>query len=154
MSWDADLMEPCEPYAIHDPGWPIETISEIAIGDWNYTHNCNGMANAAAIDAGHRQMMRERNIARWRAHDRADVADRYEADPEYRGSWWGALDGMSGPEGASFLNDIILRMEKDPERFRAMNPENGWGDFDSFLEVLQEMRAAVPERICTWRTSG
>lgn len=39
-------------------------------------------------------------------------------------------------------------------RFRAMNPENGWGDYDSFRDVLVEMCRAVPEWPTTWGVWG
>lgn len=138
MSWDASL---------------IDDRGHVEL-DVNYTHNCNGMANVAAIEAGHRQMMRDRGLAHWRAAGRDDIADRNEADPDYYDSWWSVLDGMTGPEGAAFLHDIISGMEADPERFVAMNPRNGWGDFDSFLDLLRRMRDAVPEWPTAWHTNG
>jgi hypothetical protein len=114
MSWDADL---------YDDRGHLE-------GDWGYTHNTNGMANAV-LDEGHEQF-------KDKAHK----------------SWWQQLDGLSGPEGAALLNRIITGLEADPDRFRAMNPPNGWGDYDTFLKVLREMRDAVPEWPTQWSASG
>lgn len=68
--------------------------------------------------------------------------------------WWAQLSGLSGPEGAAFLHGIIKGLEADPERFRAMNPPNGWGDYDSLVAVLTAMRNAVPEWPTTWHASG
>ncbi len=33
----------------------------------------------------------------------------------------------------------IARMESEPDYFRLFNPENGWGDYDGFLEVLRHL---------------
>lgn len=117
-------------------------------GDWNYTHNCNRMATSLLTDE------ELEAAARRQWADRPDVIARIDADPSSWGSWWYCLDGMSGPEGAALLDRIIRGLEADPERFRAMNPENGWGDYDSFLKVLTEMRNAVPEWPTTWSVNG
>ncbi len=71
-----------------------------------------------------------------------------------RGAWWDLLHGRTGPEGAQLLDRIIKGLAADPERFRAMNPENGWGDYDSLLARLTEMRDAVPEWPTTWSVNG
>lgn len=68
--------------------------------------------------------------------------------------WWARLSGMSGPEGAAFLDRIIRGLEADPELFRGMNPRNGWGDYDSLVAMLTTMRNAVPEWPTTWHASG
>lgn len=112
MSWDAWLTD--------DRGH--------SDGDWDYTHNCNGMANAVLDDL---------------------------LPEEHRDeSWWRHLHGMDGPAGAAFLDQIIRGLEADPDRFRAMNPTNGWGDYDSFVKRLTEMRDAVPEWPTTWSVHG
>ena len=67
---------------------------------------------------------------------------------------WSQLDGLPGPEGAALLDVIVKGLELEPARFRAMNPENGWGDYDSFVARLREMRAAVPEWPCKWKVWG
>ena len=111
MSWDATLV--CR-HCHH------------AIGDWNYTHSCNAMADLAL-------------------------------DPAYapQAVWWRQLDGMDGPSSASFLDQILDAFNADPIRFRALNPDNGWGDFDSFRKVIGEMRAAIPDGCrVKWEVSG
>ena len=108
-------------------------------GYWNYTHNCNGMANAV-LDPDYQQRSTAEEVFRFK--DKTHV------------SWWKRLDGLSGPEGAALLDRIIRSLEADPERFRAMNPENGWGDYDSFVKLLTEMRDAVPEWPTTWSVNG
>lgn len=108
-------------------GWSAHLIDDRGHeeGEWSYTSNTHRMAHEAIAD-------HPTPVAR----------------PH---SWSKELDGMTGPEGAAFLNRIITCLEADPERFRAMNPESGWGDYDSFVEVLIAMRNAVPEWPTTWR---
>ena len=36
----------------------------------------------------------------------------------------------------------IALLESDPERFKALNPENGWGDYDGFVKWLKQYLAA------------
>lgn len=42
----------------------------------------------------------------------------------------------------ALLDDMIGAMEDDPDTYRKMNPANGWGDFDSQLQWLKDMRDA------------
>ena len=135
MSWDAWLTD--------DRGH-----SE---GEWNYTHNCSGRVYVVLDEAGSKLPASTRPC-RWLDRTTGEWHDA----PNGHGmvSWWEHLDGMAGPEGGAFLDRIIRGLEADPERFRAMNPKNGWGDYDSFVKVLTEMRNAVPEWPSTWECSG
>lgn len=49
----------------------------------------------------------------------------------------------------------ISLMEKDPERFKKLNPKNGWGSYDSFLMVaknyLEACRIHPEARIAAYR---
>jgi hypothetical protein len=105
----------------------LETAGECrVIRDWNYTHNTNGMI-AAAYEA-----------VTGEATERCDGP----LGPVIGAAWWRRLDGLSGTDGAAYLAEIVKGLEADPERYRAMNPENKWGSYDSLLEVLREMRDA------------
>ncbi len=135
MSWDAYL---------YDDRGHLE-------GEWNCTHNINGMARLALERAGYELPDSTRacsaidpETGQWRDY------------PNGRGkvSWWDHLDGMSGTDGGAYLHTIIEQMEADPATFEAMNPENGWGSYAGFLEVLREMRAAVPEWPSRWEVNG
>jgi len=123
MSWDAYL---------EDDRGHIE-------GEWNYTHNCNSMANAV-LDVDYEQRSVPEEVFKFK--DKEHV------------SWYRKLDGLSGPEGAKFLDKIIKGLEAEPERFVAMNPPNGWGDYETFLGTLVSMRDCVPEWPTRWSTSG
>lgn len=106
-------------------------------GDWNYTHNTNRMI-AEALKA-------------------VDIATP-KCDGPLGGvigpAWWYELDGKSGPDGAAYLDKIIRALESDPGKYRQMNPENGWGDYDSLVKTLSDMRASVPEWPTTWSAHG
>jgi hypothetical protein len=109
---------------------------------WNYTHNTNGMIAAA--------------------YETVTGTETKPSDFPILGkiigpTWWLRLDGMSGAEGSEYLGQIIKGLEADPERFRAMNPENGWGSYDRLLEVLREMKSASNAACCDvrrWYASG
>lgn len=135
MSWDADLID--------DRGH--------SDGSWNYTHNTNGMVHAVLDDASV-ELPADTRPCRWLDRETGE----WHWAPEGHGTvrWWAHLDGMDGQTGAAFLAVIIAGLEADPERFRAMNPSNGWGDYDTLLEILRQMRAAVPEWPTTWSVSG
>ena len=100
--------------------------------EWNYTHNTNRMIAAALADLGEQ------------------VPDHFLVGP----TWWDRLNGMSGPDGAKYLHTIAESLGRDPDRFRAMNPENGWGNYDRLLRLLREMAASVPEWPCHWEACG
>jgi len=65
--------------------------------------------------------------------------------------------GRPVTEFAQPLADAIETMKADPERFRAMNPPNGWGDMDScvdnFLRPLLREAQIVNQsaRVCVSR---
>ena len=39
----------------------------------------------------------------------------------------------------------LLRAVTKPDEFRALNPENGWGDFEGFVEVLTRLAIACAD---------
>jgi hypothetical protein len=55
-----------------------------------------------------------------------------------------AYDKAHGPasELACKLGDAISNMEREPPRYRAMEPGNGWGTYEHCLEFLKKLRAA------------
>lgn len=135
MSWDAHLTD--------DRGHTE--------GDWNYTHNTSRMIYAVLEDAGI-VLPADTRPCQWLDREKGQ----WHYAPNGHGSvpWWDHLDGMSGPDGAAYLHLIIRGLEADPERFRAMNPPNGWGDYEGLLKILTEMRDRVPEWPTTWGASG
>jgi hypothetical protein len=49
------------------------------------------------------------------------------------------IEGLTGSEAGDQLIADIKIMESDPDKYRAMNPENGWGSYDTFLEWLVKL---------------
>jgi hypothetical protein len=124
--------------------WLTDDHGGCTQGEWNYTHNTNGMI-AAALEANTRlKVARQTGLLIGPGILGAAIGP----------TWWRLLDGKSGPEGAHLLFDIVAGLERDPDRFRDMNPPNGWGDYDSLLDVLRDMRDRVPEWPTTWSVHG
>lgn len=126
MSWDAELVCDCCGHAA---------------GEWNYTHNTNRMIADARESIGHA--------------DAHQIGSTHPIAVLIGPPWYHVLDGMSAPDGVRYLTEIIAALEADPSRYRAMNPENGWGDYDRLLGVLRDMRdRSTTEMKMTWRCSG
>lgn len=41
-----------------------------------------------------------------------------------------------------FLRVAIMKMERDPESFKRINPPNGWGSYDALLSKLRDIQKA------------
>lgn len=53
------------------------------------------------------------------------------------------------------LATVIDTMSGQRRRFEAMNPENGWGSYETLLPLLENMRSAAAEYpSATWRFHG
>lgn len=117
----------------------------------NYTHNTSCMIYAVLDDAG---VVLADSTRACRAYDRD--TKQWTSYPNGHGTvtWWDHLDGMTGPEGAQYLDTIVNGLRADPDRFRAMNPANGWGNYDDLVDVLSRMRDSVPEWPSEWSCSG
>lgn len=60
------------------------------------------------------------------------------------------LENLSGETCIPMLKDAVAQMTSDPARFRALNPPNGWGDYDGCLKCLTtllEYCARAPEGV-------
>lgn len=53
--------------------------------------------------------------------------------------WPYELNGMACRQFCSKLADALHEMRRTPDRYRAMDPENGWGDFDSLRTQLTKI---------------
>lgn len=103
--------------------------ADICGRSWNYTHNTNRMVNAAAKAAG------------------------YDLEGE---SWWRWLNGQTLASAQPFFVVVVDELEANPDTYRAMNPENGWGGYDTLCGVLREMRdvQVPPPPSTVWETWG
>lgn len=124
-------------------------------GSWSCTHNINGMIEDALTRAGRNP---EDTVQPWWAKIREaqiGAVQNPEDFPLGRHSWWKLLDGRTGVEGHVLLTAVIEQLKADPEHYRAMNPANGWGDYDGLLKTLCAMRDAVPmEEPSVWGVWG
>ena len=48
---------------------------------------------------------------------------------------WQELIKMSARKAGRHILEVLDSMAKDPEKYRTMNPKNGWGDYDSCLQT-------------------
>ena len=53
--------------------------------------------------------------------------------------WPYELGGMTSAEFCAKLNDTLHTLRANRAKYEAMNPENGWGSYDSLLPVLTEI---------------
>ncbi|PZG07179.1 hypothetical protein C1I95_31390 [Micromonospora craterilacus] len=52
------------------------------------------------------------------------------------------FEGKTAAECLPILVAAIRRMEDEPATYQAMNPPNGWGDYDSLLHALRQLADA------------
>lgn len=53
-----------------------------------------------------------------------------------------ALDGMLAANALPIIRAALARMAAEPDVFRALNPKNGWGDFEGAVEFLRWLQDA------------
>lgn len=51
------------------------------------------------------------------------------------------LDGKTGRECIPLLRAAVAKMETSPAKYREMNPDNGYGDYEGALRTLRELLA-------------
>lgn len=52
------------------------------------------------------------------------------------------------------LTDGLMRLRDDPVKFKALNPENGWGDYDGLVNFVQDyLQACISHPTATVRVS-
>lgn len=74
-----------------------------------------------------------------------DVGCTYNLSPMYQAAMGGdgireLLDGKTGAECLAVLEPAIAAMEGDPAKYKALNPSNGWGDYEGAVNVLRDLR--------------
>lgn len=69
----------------------------------------------------------------------------YNCSPMFRAALGGKglyeLAGKPGGLAAQMLGHAIGQMVHHREKYEAMNPENGWGDYSSAVKFLERLRA-------------
>ena len=54
--------------------------------------------------------------------------------------WPYEVEDLPAVELATKLDLAIANLEADPKKYRAMNPDNGWGSYDTLLPILRNVR--------------
>ena len=49
------------------------------------------------------------------------------------------IEGLRGEEALEPLRGGVKAMEDNPDEYKAMNPENGWGSYEGALDTLREL---------------
>lgn len=55
------------------------------------------------------------------------------------------LDGMAAHEIGNRAARGLLRAVTRPELFKALEPDNGWGDYDGFVKMLTRLAVSCAE---------
>lgn len=55
-----------------------------------------------------------------------------------KGIW--KLDKKKSKSGIKILTKAINGLQKNPSKFRKLNPSNGWGDYDGLVKLLKTMK--------------
>ena len=101
---------------------------DLYVGNWhtNYTHNTNPMIRAASI-------------APSPIPESPSIFAEVCLNAPVLGTCWKNFDGRPAREAGLFARDIIAELERDPGRYEAMNPENGWGSRLRLIEFMKEV---------------
>ena len=63
------------------------------------------------------------------------------------------IDNMSGERSLVILNEVINNIKSDIANYEKLNPDNGWGSVNSFLEFLEKLKFfAEKHPDATWKT--
>jgi hypothetical protein len=68
----------------------------------------------------------------------------FEVFPEEKG-FRDSLDGVLASDAIPILEQAITALEADPAHFKAMEPENKWGNYEGAVEYLKTILAGCQE---------
>lgn len=80
-----------------------------------------------------------RSSASWHNHS---VNLTYNLSPMLRAAGfpgWKELVGASCVEAGGMLRKVAQVLAADPERFKAMNPANGWGTYEQAIDIMNAL---------------
>lgn len=69
---------------------------------------------------------------------------------------WATLVGMPAQDAGRHILEVLDSMAADPQKWRSMNPPNGWGDYDKCLQgrmrswAWECVEAGPTDRIGGW----
>lgn len=82
---------------------------------------------------------------RWEYFDEAPVqhSNNYTSNMwpmlKQAGFHWDDIEGKPCREAFPLLDNLVKELKSAPEVYRQLNPKNGWGEYDSFLDWLTRM---------------
>lgn len=50
-----------------------------------------------------------------------------------------SLKRLTGKKAQPILEQAIAKLESDPDKYKAMNPDNGWGDYEGAIQFLRDI---------------
>ena len=55
---------------------------------------------------------------------------------------WSEFIGMRAGDAGPIWQSVADELRRDPDRYKDLNPPNGWGDYDGAVEVISALAAA------------
>jgi hypothetical protein len=49
------------------------------------------------------------------------------------------IEGMTGRQSLKILHYALNELLNDPEKFKLLNPENGWGSYQGFINYIERL---------------
>jgi len=122
----------------------------------NYTHNVGGMWNLALTMANNRRKLAGKKPLTpngLRFYDFLHGGEKTVTDPDGKlyndcfvmGAWLPGHGDIKPPTArrvAKVLRAMAFEMRHRPDAYRAMNPANGWGDYDGALRYIESFAEA------------
>jgi hypothetical protein len=92
----------------------------------------------------------------WEGHITHNLGHMAEEAGIYNALWRPDECGITrGRDLIEPLRVGLARLEAEPERFRAFNPENGWGSYETLVKFVRQTIAACEKypkaRVRAWR---
>lgn len=60
-------------------------------------------------------------------------------------SVWRVLNDTLAGSVSQMLREVAETLKADPDRFRQLEPENGWGNYEHCLEVIDQFATACAQ---------
>lgn len=79
-------------------------------------------------------------------HTVAELNVTYNLSPMLAEAGFGRWRDWEGRDARDFIAAVIAVKDvllADPERFKALNPPNGWGSYDELVDSLRSFLAAI-----------
>lgn len=85
--------------------------------------------------------------AGWPTRERYKTLDLQAAPDRGNGSVcnWDVLKGTRAADLGEMVGTVVRNLESDPDRFRELNPPNGWGNYKVCLTEMRNFLAAIEQ---------